>query len=132
MNQSQPKQIMMIDDDVEDIEIFREFVEKCEIPIQVHHSDDCIEGIAMLKSLPEIHVIFVDSQMPKMNGFELIQLIKMDVHLSNIPIVLISSRFSPSDEHRAKNVGAFSCITKSSDYKVYCNELLKVIHNCSN
>lgn len=123
------KHIMMIDDDEEDIEIFREFVKKCELPIEVYHCNEANEGIAKMKSMPAVDVLFVDSQMNVMSGVEVIAIIKNDEQLKHVPVVLLSSGFSQSAIKQAMDMGAFSCVTKSNDYMVYCNELLKVIHS---
>ena len=129
MKPLEAKQVMMIDDDEEDIEIFREFVKKCELSIVVHHCNDSLKGIEIMKTLPMVDVLFVDSQMPLISGFEVIDMVKKDETLTQIPIVLISSSFSQLDINKAMTRGAFSCLTKSSNYMVYCHELLKVVQS---
>jgi CheY-like chemotaxis protein len=118
---------MVIDDDKDDIEIFVEFAIKCELDIKIHFATESIEGLRLMKELSQVDILFLDVHMPKLDAFEVIQIMKADEKLKDIPIVIMSSSYSPHDERRLREIGASSCMTKSVNYQVYCDELRKVI-----
>jgi CheY-like chemotaxis protein len=123
------KTVMFIDDDKEEIEIFIDFVSKCSIPVEVLYATDALEGIAVMKSRNDIDVIFLDVNMPRLSGFDIVKRIKADEQLSRIPIIVMSSGTNAYNEHKAILSGAFSFMIKSSKYQNYCIQLQKAIES---
>jgi two-component system chemotaxis sensor kinase CheA len=58
-------------------------------------------------------LILVDVEMPGMDGFAFIERIRSDSVLHDIPAVLVTSRASPEDLQRGRDVGAHGHIVKS-------------------
>jgi two-component system chemotaxis sensor kinase CheA len=58
-------------------------------------------------------LFLVDVEMPGMDGFGFIEHIRKDPELSNIPAILVTSRASPEDRERGRNVGANGYVVKS-------------------
>jgi CheY-like chemotaxis protein len=56
--------------------------------------------------------IVTDLYMPKMNGFELLEQIKGDGFLENMPVILISSALSPQNAARAQALKADALLKK--------------------
>ena len=90
------KNILLIDDDADDAEIFMEAVNAVEKNI-VFRSEvnpvKALEDLEVSETLPD--VIFLDYNMPLLNGKEFLQRIKSRSKLKDIPVILISS---PSKE----------------------------------
>jgi two-component system, chemotaxis family, sensor kinase CheA len=57
-------------------------------------------------------LFLVDVEMPGMDGFSFIERVKADPALRDIPTVLVTSRSSPADRRRGKDVGAQAYIVK--------------------
>ena len=57
-------------------------------------------------------VILTDVMMPRMNGFQLVQHVRDDGDLSEIPIVMLTGRGTESDVVRGLEVGASDYLTK--------------------
>jgi DNA-binding NarL/FixJ family response regulator len=70
------------------------------------------------------HLILLDLNMPKLNGFQALEKIKTDPMLSEIPVVVFSSSSTPSDISSIYALGGNSYVTKPGGYQ----ELKKVIH----
>ncbi|MCK5520257.1 MAG: response regulator [Candidatus Marinimicrobia bacterium] len=85
-------------------------------------ASDGLEGFQMAKShLPNL--ILLDIMLPKMDGFKVCQLLKLDNKYKQIPIVMLSARSSEQDLETGKRVGADFYLTKP--FKT--DDLLKII-----
>jgi CheY-like chemotaxis protein len=90
------KNILLIDDDIDDAEIFAEAVNSLKKGILFNASNNPVKALEELKSsdnLPDL--IFLDYNMPLINGQELLRKIKNEERLKDIAIILISS---PTEE----------------------------------
>lgn len=69
---------------------------------------------ALAKARTRRYALFlVDVEMPGMDGFALIERIRADMTLRDIPAVLVTSRSAPEDRQRGRDVGAQGYIVKS-------------------
>ncbi|MBB2155453.1 response regulator [Gluconacetobacter diazotrophicus] len=86
--------------------------------LQTHGYDvvlatDGVEALSMLhRSSHRIDVIVTDVEMPRMDGFALLDAVRSDPRLSSIPVVLMTSRNEEADIRRGLEGGARAYITK--------------------
>ncbi len=71
-------------------------------------------------------VILLDLQLPKVDGFEVLQEIKKEPCLKSIPVIIITSSAEISDIEKAYNLGANSYVVKPVNYEHF-NETVKHI-----
>lgn len=86
------QKILLIDDDQDDTEVFIEAVNSLEIDILCHVETNPVKALEKLKNheiIPE--VIFLDLNMPVINGNEFIEKMKEVEELQPIPVILYSS-----------------------------------------
>lgn len=75
-------------------------------------ASDGTEGINMVRTMhPDI--IFLDIMMPKLNGLEVLKVLKTDRVLSQIPVVMLTNLSNSQDCQKALSLGAMKCIIKS-------------------
>ncbi|HJZ54913.1 MAG TPA: response regulator, partial [Gemmataceae bacterium] len=55
-----------------------------------------------------------DVDMPRMTGLQLVQAVRADERLKNLPVVIVSYKEREEDRARGLEVGANSYLTKSS------------------
>ncbi|HYH38844.1 MAG TPA: response regulator [Azospirillum sp.] len=75
----------------------------------------CVDGREALERLGTLKVDLVisDVEMPRMDGFALVQAVKTDPRLADIPVILVTSRGSDEDRERGMRLGADAYIVKS-------------------
>ncbi|MFC4478891.1 response regulator [Flavobacterium chungangensis] len=90
------KNILLVDDDPDDAEIFMEAVGFVNEKIIMRHIDNPVKAFQELETLENLpDLIFLDYNMPLMNGKEFLEQIKSKGILRSIPVILIST---PSEE----------------------------------
>jgi CheY-like chemotaxis protein len=78
----------------------------------VHHAFDGREGYALLAAHPELTAVFLDLNMPEMNGLELLARRRAEKLHLHIPIVLVTTESTPEDETRGRDAGAWDYLRK--------------------
>ncbi|MGO4570426.1 hybrid sensor histidine kinase/response regulator [Microvirga sp. 2TAF3] len=76
-------------------------------------SVDGIDALNVLRSGEAmVDLVIADVEMPRMDGFGLLQAIKTDPRLAATPVILMTSRADPADVRRGLDLGASAYITK--------------------
>lgn len=125
----QYQSILLIDDDIEDQEIFTLALSKVSDALNCKAFTSAKEALSQLdtqKVKPD--VIFLDLNMPIMTGEEFLKEIKNIDHLKNIPVIIFSTSSNTSTILKTKELGAKEFITKPNRFDVLV-ELLKPIIN---
>ena len=101
--------ILLIVDDHEDIRIFVKSVFKDSYQV-VEASNGEIGVEKAIALVPDI--IISDVMMPKLNGFQLSEILKQDERTSHIPIILLTAKTEDTDTFKGLETGADDYITK--------------------
>ena len=86
---------MLVDDDLDDQMMFCEVITKINPAIKCHVKKDGVEALLylnLLKDLPDI--IFLDMNMPRMDGKQCLREFKKNDALAKIPVVIYSTHKS--------------------------------------
>lgn len=116
--------VLVVDDDQDDLELF------CETIQAINSSIDCLianNGDAALSLLNQLlilpNIIFLDFNMPQMNGGVCLAEIRKSERLKNIPVVMYSTFFSEKSRNEFKQAGAF-LIQKQNEIKTVIQSIL--------
>ncbi len=116
--------ILLIDDDQDDIELFIEAVKTIDKNIKCRACNNPVKAWDELQdTMIPPDVIFLDYNMPVLNGSEFLKKIKNERKLKDIPVILISS---PSKEFMSsflKNNDILQYISKPCSYPEYVSVL---------
>jgi len=78
----------------------------------VHYATNGREGYSLLAAHPELALVFLDLNMPEMNGLELLGRRRSENLHPHIPIVLVTTEGTPEDEARGRAAGAWDYLRK--------------------
>jgi two-component system, chemotaxis family, chemotaxis protein CheY len=70
------------------------------------------EGYGLLAAHPELTLVLLDLNMPKMNGLEVLERRRAEGLHPHIPIVLVTTEGSVEDEARGRAAGAWEYLRK--------------------
>jgi CheY-like chemotaxis protein len=123
------KVVLLIDDDKEDQEIFGDAIREVDQNVRFvseFNSDQAISNIsAMKRERPEI--IFLDMNMPRLNGKQLLCELKNDPDMKSIPVVMCSTFFGDRDVKEISRLGAVHHMVKPTRFNELCQEIEKIL-----
>lgn len=109
MNENLPR-VLVVDDKLQNRLLIAEYLEPLGVKIdEASSGKDCLE---LLKK-QEYTLVILDVQMPGLSGFEVLEQMRIDKDLEDIPVVFVSAVFN-SEEYILKGIekGAIDFITK--------------------
>lgn len=116
--------ILLVDDDEDDYLFVKEALAQCQFKYSLTWIQDSEQVIPFLeeakanqlaaKVRPDL--ILLDINMPKKNGFDILSEIQNHDSLEKLLVVLLTSSKREEDINKAYDLGAYSYITKSSDF----------------
>jgi CheY-like chemotaxis protein len=126
------KIIFLVDDDVDDLEIFCDALEGIELDVICFTATNGQEALQKLTS-GEVNpdIIFLDLNMPLMNGKEFLKEIKLKPVLNKIPVVILSTSSDPESIIETKRLGASHFLTKPDKFSMWEKILADVLLNNS-
>lgn len=120
--------ILLVDDDADDQLLFIDALRELEVEIDCLMAKNGLEAIIHLETIvPVPTIVFIDLNMPLMNGFECLSRIKQDDRFRDIPVIVLTTSDNPADQKRTKELGAEMFLTKTSDFEVLKLKLNKIL-----
>ncbi|HEU5124323.1 MAG TPA: response regulator [Verrucomicrobiae bacterium] len=72
-------------------------------------------------------LMLLDLQMPRLNGFEVLKILRTDLHFTRLPVIVLTNSENPSDIKRAYELGATSYFRKPDSVEGL-DEMIHVLH----
>lgn len=117
--------ILLIDDDIDDREIFISALAFIDNSITCSIATNGMDGIQQLKNAPSLpDMIFLDLNMPLMNGIQLLKEIKATGRIKDVPVVIYSTTSDSKTIEETKQLGAYQFFTKPEKF----SELVGLLH----
>ena len=102
--------ILIVDDSITTRTLEKSFLEAHGYRVRL--AVDGVEALDQLRA-EKVDLVIFDVQMPRMDGFELLEAIKKDMTLSSIPVIVVTSLERREDQARGLSMGADAYIVKN-------------------
>ncbi|MEO6903175.1 MAG: response regulator [Bacteroidia bacterium] len=122
------KNIFLVEDDEDDQLFFKEAIQQmgdsfyCTI---ASNGRKALEILNTSAALPDI--IFLDINMPELNGFECLRELKKSARFNKIPVVILSTSISMDDILDPENEGVSMFFNKPSSFKTLSTLLKNIL-----
>ena len=117
--------ILVVDDDPVNLEIARLQLELADLIVDT--AEDGLEALAKVEQTP-YEVIFMDMQMPNLNGLEATQRIRQLPECRSIPIIALTANAFAEDKERCFNIGMNEVLVKPFDPEILFSTLLRALN----
>ncbi|QDS86089.1 Response regulator rcp1 [Rosistilla ulvae] len=103
---------LLVEDDEVDVELFRRAMDAHQVAAELLVANDGAEAIELLRNLAvgtQKLIVFLDLNMPGVNGFEFLQLLRADAGLRRTLVFILTSSSHQRDKQQAydKNVAGY-------------------------
>jgi two-component system, chemotaxis family, chemotaxis protein CheY len=118
---------------VDDSKLMREMIVAClrgEPNLQFTHAASGLEAIERL-SLGRFDLLFLDLNMPDIGGYEVLEFVRGQDALRELPIIVVTTRGDESSRGRALRAGATRFMTKPFEPAQIVQELRSLLAGAS-
>lgn len=123
-----PFTCLLIDDDPDDREIFGIALEDVDRVCRYIATENGVDALELLEDSSFIpNFIFLDLNMPLMDGKECLREIKKIPHLNHIPVIIYSTSSYQKDVEETRLLGANHFLTKPSSIKALTTLLTEIL-----
>jgi len=105
-----PMLVMLVEDNVDHAELVKRALEEHNIQNKIHHFTDGQSALNYLMrrdefespdASPRPHMILLDLRLPRVDGLEVLRIVKEQDELKNIPVVILTTSEADRDVTRA-------------------------------
>jgi CheY-like chemotaxis protein len=119
--------ILLVEDNPRDLELTQAALQKCNLANEVVVARDGAEALAYLyrreafSDRPVGHpaVVLLDLKLPKVDGLELLEMVKSDPTLRHVPIVMLTSSREEQDVVKSYDLGVNAFVVKPVDFSEF-------------
>jgi len=114
--------ILLVEDNPGDVRLTREALNEGHLSNNLHVASDGVEAIEFLtktgnfKNAITPDLVLLDLNLPKVNGFEVLEKIKSDEHLKTIPVIILTTSLSDHDIITSYSMHANCYVPKPVEY----------------
>jgi CheY-like chemotaxis protein len=117
----EPLNILVAEDNSDDVFLLEQAFRKARVSMSLNVVPDGVGAVAYLKGEGAYHdrlahpfpdLLLLDLNMPRMNGFEVLNWVRQDSRCNRLPVHVLTSSSLPQDIQRAYELGANSYVVK--------------------
>ena len=124
---------VVVDDDPDDVDLFLEAISEISQTITCLSAKDGRDLLGKLASGEIINpdIIFLDVNMPDMNGWECLANLKSNADFKSLPVIMYSTSSAKKDAEKALELGALGFYEKPTSFLIL-KEFLKILATSTN
>ena len=126
----EPITILLVDDDPDCRMLVRDAIEECHVSNDVREVSNGAEAVKFLTqtgeyaNAPRPGLIFLDVEMPHLNGLDTLRVIRGDPRLKDIPVVMMTGVAGEAEMKLAATLGANSYTLKPANAEAFLKTVL--------
>jgi CheY-like chemotaxis protein len=126
--------ILLVEDHPDAVVMAREALAGCALVRELHVACDGVEALSFLRregphaGAPRPALILLDLNLPKKNGFEVLEAIKQDAALKAIPVIVLSTSGVERDILACYKLHANAYVVKPLDFDEFCRFTNNIVH----
>lgn len=125
LNISRPHKVLYIEDNPSNIRVIRQFFSRYEL-VQLEVAEEAFLGLYKARTF-EPDVILLDINLPGMDGYEVLEVLKTDTATSDVPVLALSANAMSYDIERGMQAGFYEYLTKPVDINALIGVLNRII-----
>ncbi len=131
---TQPMRILLVDDDADCRMLIQDAISDSKFPVQIMEACNGMEALKLLESIHTENpaslpgLIYLDIEMPVLNGLATLERIKNDARFKSIPVVMMTGVSDDFHMQRAAELGANSYTLKPAN----AEQFLHTVQTSSN
>lgn len=121
--------ILLIDDDVIERMKFKKVCNDISFPCSIIEAEDGKQGLNLLNKIENrFNIIILDLHMPKMNGLEVLKVLKSKIEFKNIPIIIMSNSEDDNELKKCYDYGISGYFTKPAQFSKYAKKVKSLLN----
>ena len=118
-------EVLLVEDNPGDVRLTREALSEAHREVSLNVVNDGLDALRYLRreppyaSAPRPNLILLDLNLPKKDGREVLEEIKTDAELKEIPVVVMTTSDAQADIRRAYGLHANCYVTKPADFDAF-------------
>ena len=105
------KKVLLVEDNEDNRDLVSFVVRSARLDVDLLMAENGEEGLdSAFKYIPDL--ILMDMQMPVMDGWVAVPILKADTRTGSIPIVALTAQAKPEDRQRTKEIGCIEHMSK--------------------
>ncbi|HEX6268893.1 MAG TPA: response regulator [Anaerolineales bacterium] len=135
MNDMDAVEILLVEDNPRDAELTIRALKKHNLANQLYHVEDGAEALDFLFARGRFEaleidrppkVVLLDLKLPKLNGLEMLRIMKDNEQTRSIPVVVVTSSAEDPDMRTAYALGANSYVVKPVQFEAFVQAMSRV------
>lgn len=120
------KEILVVEDNQINRMVLRELLSSEYTVLEAENGEEAL--VVLKKHKDDVSLILLDLNMPVMDGYTFLSIIKSDSSLASIPVIVTTQSDSEADELAALSHGAFDFVTKPYKPQIILHRVAGIIH----
>ena len=128
-----PRHILMIEDNPDDEALLLRQLKKAELERHIKVIHDGGKALEYLMDerfkCEDLAAIFLDLHLPTIDGLRILEAIKSEVRLQNVPVVVMTSSNAPEELEKCHELGVSSYINKPVTFSSFAKAFADTFQN---
>lgn len=122
------KSILLLEDDIVDVMTLKRALKQLDLPNKLVVKENGTDGLEYLLNCEDLPgLIFLDINMPKMNGIEFLDVLRKNEEWSLIPVIVLTTSKDQQDKLVTFRQGISSYMIKPVDYPQFKDMIETII-----